>query len=77
MMVTVEMYYKAVVDCWRLFRKYRAPQQSLAYWKELHDEAHQIYDRNQKICFVKRLLFAMLDEIDSVFEEQSRKKGIG
>lgn len=73
MTVTLEMYYRAIVDCWRLFRKYRAPQQTQAYWEELHDEAHQIYARNQKICFVKHLLFVMLDEIDRVFVEQSKK----
>lgn len=73
-MISLEMYYRAVVDCWRLFRKYRSPQESLEYWKELHDDAHQVYNRNHQIFFVKYLLFAMLDEIERLFAVQKEGK---
>lgn len=69
-MKSLEQYYRAVVDCWRLFKKYRAPQQSETYWSELHEEAHRLYEQNQKICFVKYLLFVMLDEIERIFEKE-------
>lgn len=73
-MISLEMYYRAVVDCWRLFRKYRSPQESFDYWKELHDDMHQVYEKNQHIFFVKCILFAMLDEIERVFAIQGGNK---
>lgn len=72
MIQRIEACYRAVVDCWRLFKKYRAPQQAEAYWKELHDEAHEIYKLYKNSIFVKQLLFVMLDEIDRIWEQIRR-----
>jgi hypothetical protein len=69
MIAKVEMYYRSIVDCWRLFKKYRVPQQSEAFWQELHDDAHRIFRDNQNTVFVKHLLFVMMDEIDRIWEE--------
>lgn len=73
MITKMETHYRAVVDCWRLFRKYRVPQESDAYWQELNAEAHRVYKANQGTVFVKDLLLVMLDEIDRIWEEIKRE----
>lgn len=69
LMQELEEYYKAVVDCWRMFRRYQVPQKSQKYWQELLDETRRIYDLYGKNVFVKELIFVMLDEIDRRYEE--------
>ena len=69
LMQELEEYYKVVVDCWRMFRRYQVPQESQEYWQELLCEARRIYDLYGKNVFVKELIFVMLDEIDRRYEE--------
>lgn len=73
-MKDLEMYYRAIVDCWRFFKKYRVPQEAQEYWREVVDEANRIYVRNQKSYFVKQIILAMLDEINRLYKEQSKKR---
>lgn len=65
---SIEEYYRMIVDCWRLFKKFRMPQKSIEFWQELHDEAYKIYSQHGSKIFVKQLLFVMLDEIDCIWE---------
>lgn len=72
MIAKIECYYRAVVDCWRLFKKYRAPQQAEAFWLELSEDARKVYKQNQETIFVKELLFVVLDEIDRIWDKVRR-----
>lgn len=74
-----ELYYRAVVDCWRLFKKYRVLQQTDEFWQELHDEIAQVYKQNKMTVFAKALLFVMLDEIERMgnCEQRAEETGSG
>ncbi len=69
LMQELEEYYRVIVDCWRMFRRYWIPQKSQEYWQELLDEARWIYDLHGKNVFAKRLIFVVLDEIDRRYEK--------
>ena len=72
MITKIECYYRAVVDCWRLFKKYRAPQQSEVFWLDLCEDARKVYKQNQETIFVKELLLVVLDEIDRIWDKVRR-----
>lgn len=67
-----EGYYRAVVDCWRLFQKYRDPMDAEAFWEKLNEDAAAVYERNQKSEFVKQMIFAVLNEIERIYETQRK-----
>ena len=76
-----ELYYRAVVDCWRLFKKYRVLQQTDEFWQKLHDDITQVYKQNKMTVFSKALLFVILDEIERIGncknEQRAEKTGSG
>ena len=73
----VRDYYRAVVDCWRFFRKYMSLFDSEENWKELVKETHRIYERYRKAVFVKNLLLDMTDEIERIWTKRQGEENKG
>lgn len=47
-------YYRIIVDCWRLFLKYRNPVSADQFWQNLMDDARRIYERYSNSEFCKK-----------------------
>lgn len=73
----IEDYYRCFVDCWRLFKEYRDPVETLEFWMALTKSANVIYTRYRcqpyKKSLAKQILFAVLDEIDRIGERKMRE----
>lgn len=67
-------YHRIIVDCWRLFLKYRDPADEAGYWENLNEDARQIVERYGSGRFVKEQVFSVLNEIDRIWK--TGKEGV-
>lgn len=74
-MIGKPQYYRAVVDCWRMFLKYLTPAMSgKVDWEALCKETLKVGRRHGESKFVKALIFAFVDEIERVEEANGSKE---
>ena len=64
-----DKYYRIVTDCWRMFLKYQNPVEADEFWENLIKDANEIYEKHQKSDFCKKLLLAVLDEIEIMWKK--------
>lgn len=63
-------YFEIYTDCWKLFRKYSAPNDTDEFWQQLIDESGLMHEKHGKTGFSKKLLVETINEIERIFKER-------
>lgn len=62
-------YFEIYTDCWRLFRKYSEPNDTVEFWKHLKEETDALHEKNGKTEFSEKLLLITEGEIVRIHRE--------
>ena len=67
------MYFRFFQDLWRFFREHSQPVSAEEWWSRSLDQADQLAKRYGESRFAIRTISAVLEEIERIYREKSRR----
>ncbi len=71
------IYWALYADIWGFHKKYADVKEDDAFWEQVVDEAHVIYEKYKDKPegeFAKNLILDVCDELDRTFRRQQNEK---
>lgn len=71
------IYWALYADIWGFHKKYADVKEDDAFWEQVVDEAHIIYEKYKgkpEGEFAKKLILDVCDELDRTFRRQQNEK---
>lgn len=72
------VYWKIYGDVFAFHKKFAEVQESDEYWSAVVDEASALYKRYESVPekeFAKQLILTVLDELERIYKDMSKKHG--
>ena len=66
-------YFRLFQDLWRFFREHSQPVSAEEWWSRSLDQADQLAGRYSGSRFAVRMISAVLEEIERIYREKSRR----
>lgn len=63
-------YYRIILDCWGLFKKFSDPVENDEFWRSLAKESNELYIKHGKVSFSERMISVVMQEIENIYKEQ-------
>lgn len=62
--IEIPLESRFMTDFWALRKKYYIPEKHDNYWMSLMDETDELYKKYGKNEYVKKMLFALIDDLE-------------